>query len=162
MKPFPTHKPWSGGSMENWFPPFARRWSRCVRPLKLVPTPATLLLTVADVTVGSGAVGRLAGCVERLRLTTCRKWPPAPVEGCWRIRAASPERKPSGKCKPSAPCADPDGNDTTRDELIVRTSPVSEVAAAAICSPPPTTIVAASATRRALFRLIHPPPFPAC
>jgi hypothetical protein len=40
--------------------------------------------------------------------------------------------------------------------VIVRTSPVSEVAAAADCSPAPTIVVAASATRRGLLRLIRP------
>ena len=32
VKPFPTHKAWSGGSSENWLPPFASRCSRPLRP----------------------------------------------------------------------------------------------------------------------------------
>ena len=34
-KPFPTQRPWSGGSTENWLPPLARRWSRWFSPSKL-------------------------------------------------------------------------------------------------------------------------------
>src|ERR1700737_4203487 len=34
-KPLPTHRPWSGGSSENWFPPLARRCWRWLSPLKL-------------------------------------------------------------------------------------------------------------------------------
>src|SRR6266545_4548123 len=154
MKPFPTHRPWSGGSSENWFPPFARRWSRWVRPLKLVPTLAAVP-TAAEVTVGSAFTRRLTGCVDRLRLTSWRKWPRAPVEGCSRISASSPERRPSGKFRPSAPMDVSVGNETTRRALMVRTSPGSEATAAVVWSPKPTVTVTTSAARRLL-------PFPCC
>src|SRR5262249_9344407 len=99
--PLPAHRPWSGGSSENWLPPLARRWFRWLRPSKEVSTlngPALETPTPA----ATGAVFTLAAVcwIDRLRLTPFWLWELT-------LPAASPRLGPNSGCpKPaSAPSA---------------------------------------------------------
>src|SRR6266545_2609007 len=65
--PFPTHKPWSGGSTENWFPPFARRCWRWFSPRNArTCSGLDLAFTALE------AAGPRGWASDRLRLTTLR------------------------------------------------------------------------------------------
>ena len=68
-KPFPTHRPWSGGSSENWLPPLAVRWSRWFRP-SMVRTNCGSDLTAAD---AAAAPAWVRSPRERLRLVAATR-----------------------------------------------------------------------------------------
>src|SRR5215211_6269730 len=53
--PFATHSAWSGGSTENWLPPFASRWSRKFRPLTPSWSSAPFAATPADEATGASS-----------------------------------------------------------------------------------------------------------
>src|SRR5579859_4520983 len=52
--PFPTQRPWSGGSRLSWLPPSAfRRWLRKLRPLKLVTSSEPGVVTLSGAGLGA-------------------------------------------------------------------------------------------------------------
>ncbi len=88
--PPPTQSAWSGGSSENWFPPFASRWSRWFRPALVQSSSGLEPATAADGTVGasSGFFGNLPFLNPgrgRLKLPApSASALPCRISGCWK------------------------------------------------------------------------------